>query len=112
VKIDFYDFGEIIVAGEQYSSDVIIYPEKVSSSWWRKEGHSVSIEDIQDVVSKKPKIIVIGTGYSGCMVVPEKTREYIEKQNINLIVQETREAVETHNKLYPNHVITCLHLTC
>jgi hypothetical protein len=37
--IESYKFGEIIITGKKYDSDLIIYPDHIDSSWWRKEGH-------------------------------------------------------------------------
>lgn len=35
--INSYDFGRIVVDGKAYTSDVIIFPDRVNSYWWRKE---------------------------------------------------------------------------
>ena len=59
--IDSYGFGEIVVDGQRYTSDVIIYPDRVDSSWWRKEGHRLSIEDLEDIVKAKPETLIVGT---------------------------------------------------
>lgn len=32
--VDDYSFGRIKVGGKEYTSDVIIYPDRVDSSWW------------------------------------------------------------------------------
>jgi len=37
--IESYKFGEILIDGVTYTSDVIIYPDSVDFKWWRKEGH-------------------------------------------------------------------------
>ncbi len=52
MNIEHYSFGKIIINGKTYTSDVIIYPEKVDSSWWRKQGHSLYIDDLKDVIAK------------------------------------------------------------
>jgi hypothetical protein len=33
-KIESYHFGEIVIDGRRYSSDVIIYPDRVEGQWW------------------------------------------------------------------------------
>lgn len=58
-----YQFGRIDVDGHAYTSDVIITPERVVDTWWRKEGHTLAIADLADVVAAKPDIVVVGTGY-------------------------------------------------
>jgi len=36
--IESYLFGRMKVDGNIFDSDLIIFPEKVKSSWWRVEG--------------------------------------------------------------------------
>ncbi|MBE0466287.1 MAG: hypothetical protein IBX71_03570 [Candidatus Desulforudis sp.] len=40
--INDYRFGQIVIDGEKYTSDVIILPECIIASWWRQDGHSVA----------------------------------------------------------------------
>ena len=46
--IEKYSFGIIVVNGVTYTNDIKIAQGRVASDWWRKKGHSVDIEDIQD----------------------------------------------------------------
>ena len=54
MKIEHYSFGNITIDGQTYTSDVIIYPERVDASWWRKEGHNLQIEDLAGVIKAEP----------------------------------------------------------
>lgn len=113
MKIEHYSFGKITIDGKTYTLDVIIYPERVDSSWWRKEGHSLYIVDLKDVINAKPEILVVGTGYTGLMVVPEETISYLKSKGIEVHVARTVKAVEIFNDLQKNKkVIAALHLTC
>ncbi|MHA1839475.1 MAG: hypothetical protein ACTSYO_05915 [Candidatus Ranarchaeia archaeon] len=38
--IDKYEFGCIVIRGQEYTSDVIVFPDRVIDGWWRKERHS------------------------------------------------------------------------
>lgn len=72
--IDSYEFGLIIIHGKEYNSDIIVFPEKVRENWWRKEGHSLCMEDLKEVVECKPKpeVLIVGTGYYGLVkILPE-----------------------------------------
>ena len=111
--IDGYRFGRFEFNGKEYTSDVIIHSGKVTS-WWRVTGHSVAREDIEKLVSEKPAVIVIGPGANGLMKVPEATRRFIENSGIELIVEETAEAVQTFNRLQADgaDVAIAMHLTC
>ncbi len=113
MKIESYSFGSLVVDGRSFNSDVIIYPDRVDDSWWRDEGHSVSIDDIRDIVDFNPRALVIGKGSPGLMSVPESTREFVQSKGIELVVQGTGKACKTYNELSgTKKVVAALHLTC
>jgi len=116
LKITHYSFGRITIDGKTYTSDVIIYPDEVDSSWWRKEGHYLQPVDIKDVVEAKPDILIIGTGNSGVMQVPKETLIFVNLKGIEVYLDITGRAVELFNKLQsakPDKIIiAALHLTC
>jgi hypothetical protein len=113
MKIDLYSFGKIIIKGKTYTSDVIIYPESVDSSWWRKEGHYLQPVDLDKALSAKPDLLIIGTGHSGVMVVPEETILFIKSKGIEILVERTEKAVELYNSLSKaRKVVAAFHLTC
>ena len=62
MKIEKYSFGSITINGKEYTKDVIIFPDKVLSPWWREEGHSLSLKDLKDVIESAPNLLIIGTG--------------------------------------------------
>lgn len=111
--IEFYDFGKITIDGKHYKTDVIIFPDHVNDGWWRKEGHRMSIEDLKDVLQAKPEVLVVGTGYYGSMKVPNEVKEYLTSKKIELVIENTREAYKTYNRLTPTkRVVAAFHLTC
>ena len=113
MKIEHYSFGKIIIDGKTYTSDVIIYPEKVDSSWWRKQGHSLHIDDLMNVIAEKPELFIVGTGNSGVMVVPQETVSYLKSKGIEVNIARTDEAVKLFNKFQKEkRTIAALHLTC
>ena len=111
--IESYSFGEIVVDGRRYTSDVIIYPERVDDSWWRKQGHSLCFDDLRDIMAVRPEVLIIGCGASGVLKVPDKTREYITSQGVELIAAPTEAACRQYNELNTEkRVVAGLHLTC
>lgn len=113
MKIDHYSFGTIIINGKTYTSDVIIYPDHVDSSWWRKEGHYLQPTDLDKALGAKPNLLIIGTGYSGVMKVPEETILFVKSKGIEVLVERTEKAVELYNTLSKTKkVVAALHLTC
>jgi len=113
MKIDSYRFGEITIDGKNYTSDVIIFPQRVKDDWWRKRGHEVCLEDIKEVIQEKPEVFIIGIGkYEEVEVLPE-TQRYLREQGIELIAQATDKAYQTYNQLCSSKkVIAAFHLTC
>jgi hypothetical protein len=111
--IDSYNFGQIVINSRKYTSDVIIFPDRVQDEWWRDESHQLTLKDISVMISESPEILIVGTGASGLMrVLPEVERE-VEARNIQLIVQLTGEACEIYNQLSrTQRVVAALHLTC
>ncbi len=112
--IEFYDFGTIVINGKRYTTDIIVFLDKVKDKWWRKEGHRLAIEDLEEVLKAEPQIIVVGAGYSGLMKISNEVKQLLDEQGIQLVTEKTRDAVKTFNKLAESghKVVAALHLTC
>ena len=69
--IESYDFGLIVIKGRRYTSDVIVFPERVIEGWWRKEGHRIYVEDLKEILDREPRpeVLVVGTGYYGIVKI-------------------------------------------
>jgi hypothetical protein len=94
-----YSFGRIIVDGQTCNSDIKIVSGKLVPNWWRNSGHTVEVEDVQDVIDSNSTILVIGKGQPGYMKVTESLRKRLEKNDIELIVEQTSDAIQTFNRL-------------
>ncbi|MEE9584681.1 MAG: Mth938-like domain-containing protein [Candidatus Brocadiales bacterium] len=112
--IDSSGFGNIRIDGQDYSSDVIIYPDRVNSNWWRKEGHRLQEEDVKEILQAAPQILIVGTGQDGLMKVDPQLKALLEQRGTELFAAVTPEACRLHNDLIKGNktVITALHLTC
>jgi hypothetical protein len=112
--IDSYRFGQIVVDGQVYESDVLIYPDRVDSNWWRETGHKLSVTDLADVMADPPEVLVVGTGRYGRMSVLPETEHLLAEQDVQLVAQSTRTACETYNRMAAQgkHVVAALHLSC
>ncbi len=111
--IDSYHFGQIVINGQKYSSDVVIFSDRVKDDWWRKTGHELCVEDIAEVITENPEVLVVGTGASGLMMVLPEVQEELETRNIKLIVEPTGEACDIYNQLSRfQRVVAALHITC
>jgi len=113
MKISHYSFGRITIDGKTYSSDVIIHPDYVNPSWWRKEGHILQKADLSDIINNDMSILIIGTGYNGAMRVPGTTIDCLNAMKIEVHICVTSEAVKMYNRLTEKETAAAaLHLTC
>ena len=113
-EIEGYSFGVVNVDGHRYTSDLIIYPGRIESNWWRKEGHRLQVEDISGVLKDQPEVLVVGRGESGVMIVDPTLEKELEMRKIELVAEPTKAACERFNELSREgkHVVAALHLTC
>ncbi len=93
---------------------MIIYGNHVNSSWWRKEGHCLQADDIEEILNVKPDVIIVGTGKYGTMKVSNDVKKELESRCIDFIYSNTDEACKKHNETSGSGkvVVTALHLTC
>jgi len=111
--IDSYTFGEIVVDGKKYSSDLIIFPDKIKENWIRKKGHVLQIEDLKDVTKYKPDLLIIGKGSYGFLKIPSETKDCLKSKNIDFICLKTKKACDKYNELCKEKdVVFAMHLTC
>lgn len=114
--IDSYKFGEMVIEGKRYSNDVIVFPDRVVDDWWRKEGHKVHIEDLEEILDREPKpeVLILGTGYQGLVDVPSEVKNTLESHGIKLVEKPTTEAYKKFNKMLKSkdQIAGAFHLTC
>jgi hypothetical protein len=111
--IEHYGFGRVMVDGREYRSDVIVHPGGVLDSWWRKEGHRLCLQDLEEALRCGPEAVVIGQGKPGLMKVPPGLVEELRGRGIEVFVAPTERAVPEYNRLCGRKkTVAALHLTC
>jgi hypothetical protein len=113
-RIDEYAFGKIRIGGNPYSSDLILYPDRVEQNWWRKKGHDLQIEDLSGLAGIPFDALIIGTGAHGAMQVAAEVEEWLDEQGIPWEAHPTGRACDRYNALVDEgkQVVAALHLTC
>jgi len=92
--IDSYQFGLVVVNGKSYTSDVVIFPDRVKDNWRRKTSHQLRLDELSEAIAEVPEVLIVGTGAAGLVkVLPEV------KQIYNQLCHSQR-------------VVAALHLTC
>ena len=109
-----YQFGSMTVGGKEHHSDLKVIAGKVIASWWRKEGHVVDVEDVDDILAARPETLVVGRGDPGNMQVSDSLRAALASAHIQLIEGPTAQAIATFNRLSESDrkVAGAFHLTC
>lgn len=102
------------IGGKRYGQDLKIIRGQVKDGWWRSRGHHLDLGDIEDIVSARPEILVIGTGYAENMRVPKSLRSGLSDRGIQVVAKATQNAVEDFNRLWEEgkSVAGAFHLTC
>ena len=114
MKIDSYSFGTIKVDGTEYTGDLIIFPDKIKTDWWRKQGHSLDPDDLADVIEFKPDVLIVGKGAYGIMNIPAETEKFVRDRGIELIAENTSRACKIFNEKTQKgaKAAGAFHLTC
>ncbi len=112
--VENYRFGKIIVNGQKYNKDLIIFPNEIKTNWWRRDGHSLCLADLEALNDIKIDILVVGIGSAGIMQVPSDVVQELNLKEIEVIVLKTPNAVEEYNRLAKEgkQVAGAFHLTC
>ena len=112
--IETYDFGTMAIMGRVHHNDLKIIGSHVIGDWWRRQGHVLCTEDIQDILDAPVETLVVGTGAYGAMEVPCEVVETVAKRGIELVSLPTKEAVAIFNDLHGQgkRVAGAFHLTC
>ena len=112
-QIEDYQFGKITVDGVSYTKDLIILPARIISGWWRKEGHVLHVEDLEEVLNAKPQVLVIGQGAHSRMKIAPEVEHTLQAAGIEWVALPTDAAVQEFNRrAAEQEAAAALHLTC
>jgi hypothetical protein len=110
--IEHYDFGRILVDGQEEQRDLIILPDRVVQNWWRQDGHALTLKDLDDVWDDLPEHLVIGTGAHGRMRPDPHVLQRLQTRGVTVESLLTGHAVRRYGELDPLRTAAALHLTC
>jgi hypothetical protein len=114
-RLSDYEFGRIKVDGAEHTRDLIVLPDRVVAGWWRRDGHSLVMEDLDEVVRELPERLVVGRGHDGRLRPAPSVSEELARRGVEMEALPTAEAVRRYNELEarnPAAVAAALHLTC
>lgn len=111
-RIEDYSFGRVVVDGTEHSRDVIVLPERVVGDWWRQDGHSLVLDDLDDVLDELPARLIVGCGAEGRLHPHPSVVEALAERGVEVEAFPTGEAVRRYAESNPAQTAAALHLTC
>ncbi len=114
-RIEGYSPGRVVVDGVEHTRDVIVLPNRVVGEWWRRDGHSLAMEDLDDVLDELPERLILGCGYAGQLRPSAAVTEELRGRGTEVEALRTEDAVARFQELTddnPAAVAAALHLTC
>ena len=107
-----YSFGRVTIDGDEHTRDVIVLPDRVIANWWRRDGHSLAIEDLAEVLEELPRRLLIGCGADGRLKPDASAVAALQRRGVEVEVLRTPEAVRRYGELDERATAAALHLTC
>lgn len=104
-------FGEVGVGSSVYHDDIIVFPERVAP-WRRRDKSTVSAEDIEEILSYEPELVIFGNGFGRQVEVKREVRECLRRRGIRYVVFSTPRASQIYNEhLGAGRIAACLAVT-
>jgi hypothetical protein len=112
VLINSTKFGEIIINGKPYDSDMTVYWSGKLS--YRSKEHLIEMGEIAKILMAEPEIIVIGMGQSGGLRIAPEVEDWTKNKGVQLYIEITPKAVEIFNAFASEgkKVVGIFHVTC
>ena len=112
VRIDGTSFGSITVDGKHYPHDVWVFAD--GSIRRRDRDHEFTLDELDLLLEKKPEIVVVGTGQSGCVQIDEDAAREAGRRGIKIISEVTPNALKRYNEAVKakRKVVGAFHVTC
>src|SRR5215217_7601024 len=111
-RLEDYSFGRLTVDGQEHTRDLIVLPDRIVSGWWRREGHSLAMEDLDDVLDELPERLVLGVGAHGRLRSDAGVIAELERRRVRVECLPTDAAVRRYGELDERSTAAALHLTC
>jgi hypothetical protein len=110
-RLEDYSFGRPTVDGSEQTRDLIVLPDRVVTDWWRRDGHSLAMEDLDGLLDELPEQLILGVGAYGRLHPDPSVIAELERRGTAVERLRTDEAVRRYCELDPRRTAAALHLT-
>lgn len=86
-------------------------PDRVMSDWWRRDGHSLALEDLDEVFDELPERLILGVGAYGRLHPDPAAIAELERRGIAVECLRNHEAVRRYGELDERRTAAALHVT-
>jgi hypothetical protein len=111
-RLESYSFGRLRVNGQAHARDLIVLPDRVVADWWRRERHSLAMQDLDGVLDELPARLVLGIGAHGQLRPDAGVIAELERRDVEVECLPTEAAVRGYGELDERRTPAALHLTC
>ena len=111
-RLEDYSFGRVSVDGSEQTRDLIVLPDRVVTNWWRRDGHSLAMGDLDEVLDELPERLILGIGAYGRLHPDRGVIVALERRGVAVECLRTDDAVRRYGELDERRTAAALHLTC
>jgi hypothetical protein len=111
-RLEDYAFGRLTVDGRVHTRDLIVLPDRVVPDWWRCEGHSLVLQDLDEVIDELPARLVLGVGAHGRLRPDPGVIAELERRGVAVECLPSDAAVRRCAELDERRTAAARHLSC
>lgn len=112
-QIDRFRFGRVVIDGQVFQRDLVVFPNGVRINWSRDDSHLLSVQDIDIVLEMAPQTLIIGTGVFKSMKVPPEALTNVNAAGIEVLILGSQQACDEYNRRrMEERTVLAVHLTC
>ena len=84
VKINSFRFGSLTINNKTYDTDMVVSWDGELIS--RESSHTISKEEMMDMLVKGPEVILVGTGTAGCLKIGKDIEDLAHRHPLPVVV--------------------------
>jgi hypothetical protein len=112
-RIEGFRFGRIVIDGQAFQRDLIVFPDGVKENWSREDSHLLAADDLDPLIKMSPETLIIGAGVFRSMKVPAETLARAEAAGIEVLILASSRAWDEYNRRrLKERTVLAMHLTC